>query len=202
MRVSSSLLARWQLGAGRPAPPRCAHPTEQPHRSRQTPDRSTDPRTTRCPCSGRSAGGAPRQGGRADGQCDVVPPLPRLPGQVREGGAALRRRHLPQVLRCGRLAPAARLLAGSGARHSQQRRLPQAPWRGSASWIAERSAEPPAAPSRRRPRPCQPVQSLVLTNIHNQPTPVGNSNESTKALFKDRLKCRTTPSFFVFRHGG
>lgn len=29
----------------------------------------------------------------------------------------------------------------------------------------------------------------------------GNSNESTKALFKDRLKCRTTPSFFFFRGG-
>jgi hypothetical protein len=31
--------------------------------------------------------------------------------------------------------------------------------------------------------------------------PPGNSNESTKALFKDRLKARTTPSFFFFREG-
>lgn len=29
----------------------------------------------------------------------------------------------------------------------------------------------------------------------------GNSNEGTKALFKDRLKARTTPSFFFFKGG-
>lgn len=29
----------------------------------------------------------------------------------------------------------------------------------------------------------------------------GNSNESTKALFKEKLKCRTTPSFLFFRDG-
>ena len=32
-------------------------------------------------------------------------------------------------------------------------------------------------------------------------SPPGNSNEGTKALFKDRLKCRTTPSFFFLRGG-
>lgn len=31
--------------------------------------------------------------------------------------------------------------------------------------------------------------------------PTGNSNENTKALFKDRLKARTTPSFFFIREG-
>ena len=27
----------------------------------------------------------------------------------------------------------------------------------------------------------------------------GNSNDSTKHVFKDKLKCRTTPTFFFFR---
>lgn len=30
----------------------------------------------------------------------------------------------------------------------------------------------------------------------------GSANPGAKSLFKDRLKCRATPAFFYFRHGG
>lgn len=55
-------------------------------------------------------------------------------------------------------------------------------------------------------RPCKAFQDKYeKTALHYQDCIFlkfyGNSNEGTKALFKDRLKSRTTPSFFIFKDG-
>lgn len=51
----------------------------------------------------------------------------------------------------------------------------------------------------------RPLHDPLSASHHDPPqtsAPLpGNSNESTKALFKERLKCRTTPSFLFFRGG-
>ncbi|KAL4423152.1 hypothetical protein ABPG77_007805, partial [Micractinium sp. CCAP 211/92] len=53
-------------------------------------------------------------------------------------------------------------------------------------------------------RPCKGFQSTYEAAAKHYKDAVflkfyGNSNEGTKELFKERLKCRTTPSFFFFR---
>ncbi|KAL4423154.1 hypothetical protein ABPG77_007807 [Micractinium sp. CCAP 211/92] len=55
-------------------------------------------------------------------------------------------------------------------------------------------------------RPCKGFQSTYEAAAKHYKDAVflkfyGNSNEGTKELFKERLKCRTTPSFFFFRDG-
>ncbi|KAL4440573.1 hypothetical protein ABPG75_003574 [Micractinium tetrahymenae] len=55
-------------------------------------------------------------------------------------------------------------------------------------------------------RPCKTFQATFEKAAQHYTDAIflkfyGNSNEGTKELFKERLKCRTTPSFFFFRDG-
>jgi Ca2+-binding EF-hand superfamily protein/thiol-disulfide isomerase/thioredoxin len=55
-------------------------------------------------------------------------------------------------------------------------------------------------------RPCRSFQEIYEKAAKHYNDAIflkffGNSNESTKTLFKERLKCRTTPSFLFFKNG-
>ena len=76
----------------------------------------------------------------------------------------------------------------------------------SAGGPAPAAAVPPPARTSRRPRhpSClAPAQKLAAHYAGSTAFLkfFGNSNDSTKALFKERLKTRSTPSFYMFRDG-
>lgn len=83
-------------------------------------------------------------------------------------------------------------------------------------WLAQHMARPCAFMARGTGHKHTPIKACRADGIPHQAirpasfshppyrtlrAAAGNSNESTKALFKERLKARTTPAFFFFRGG-